>query len=121
MGRPDGSRIGADNKSYKMDVVEQAEDLYCVRGRSFESISREMGITHTTLKRWSARYGWQESKRRFRKAAATLGIRTVLALADLVKNACDTGTFDTNAFGKIVAGVGFRRRKKTSHRAVIGG
>ena len=39
---PDKSRIGADNKSYKMDLVEQAEDLYCARGRSFESISMEM-------------------------------------------------------------------------------
>lgn len=121
MNTPDRSRIGADNKSYKMDLVEQAEDLYCVRGRSFESISREMGIAASTLKRWSALFGWQESKRRFRKAAATIGIRTVLALADLVKEARDTGVFDTKAYGRIIAEAGFQRRRDLRHRAVIGG
>ncbi len=108
-------------RPYKMDVVEEAEELYCVKGRSFDAISRETGIAASSLKRWSALYGWQESKQRLRKTAATLTIRTVLALADLVKGARDTGIFDTKTFGKILADAGFRRRKDQGHGAVIGG
>ena len=66
------SRSGAGNTSYRMDVVEEVEEYYCVKGRSFAAISRETGIAASTLKRWSALFGWQESKRRLRKAAVTL-------------------------------------------------
>lgn len=115
------SRSGAGSTSYRMDVVEEVEEYYCVKGRSFAAISRETGIAASTLKRWSALFGWQESKRRLRNAAVSLRIRTVLALADLVKEARDTGVFNTKAFGKIVAEAGFKRRRDLRHRAIVGG
>ncbi len=99
------------NKAYRMDAVEQAEELYCVRRKSFDSISKEVGIAASTLKRWSAKYGWQERKRLLRKSAATLRVRTIIALAELIKDAIDNKRFDGRAFKRILKEAGFRPQR----------
>lgn len=77
-------------ESYSFEVVERAEQLYCVDGQTFEAVSTLTGVAASTLKRWSEAYGWQEKKEQIRKAMSSIRTNTILLRARLIENCLQT-------------------------------
>lgn len=77
-------------ESYSFEVVERAEQLYCVEGHTFEQVATLTGVAPSTLKRWAADYGWQEAKERIRKALASIRTNTIMLRARLIENCMET-------------------------------
>lgn len=77
-------------ESHSMELVERAEQLYCVEGHTFEQVATLTGVAASTLKRWSERYGWQESKEKIRQALASIRSNTILLRARLIENCMTT-------------------------------
>mgnify|MGYP001385327336 CR=1 FL=1 len=61
-------------EGYSFELVERAEQLYCVDGHTFEAVATLTGVAVSTLKRWSERYDWQDKKESIRQAMAVLQI-----------------------------------------------
>jgi|GEM_PF-433928 len=77
----DGAPRKPASKEYPMEVVDRAEELYCVDGHTFEGVSSLLGIAASTLKRWSDRYSWQEKKERIRQARSAIRADLIVARA----------------------------------------
>jgi len=77
-------------ESYSFELVEKAEQLYCVEGHTFEQVATLTGVAVSTLKRWSDRYGWQESKEKIRKALGSIRTNTIMLRARLIENCLTT-------------------------------
>jgi transposase-like protein len=63
---------GLMGESYSMEMVERAEQLYCVEGLTFDAVAEATGIAGSTLKRWSETYGWQESREKIRSSLSKI-------------------------------------------------
>lgn len=68
-----------DGKEYSMEVVERAEDLYCLDGCTFDQVGTLTGISVPTLKRWSEKYSWPKKREEVRQARSAIRINRVLA------------------------------------------
>ena len=73
-----------------MEVVERAEELYCVEGHTFDAVSTLTGVAVSTLKRWSERYGWQEKKDEIRQAMSSIRLNKIRLRANLIGNCLTT-------------------------------
>ncbi|MCE5242491.1 MAG: hypothetical protein ABFD98_15680 [Syntrophobacteraceae bacterium] len=62
-----------------MEVVERAEDLYCLDGCTFDQVGTLTGVSVPTLKRWSEKYAWQKKREEVRQARSAIRINRVLA------------------------------------------
>lgn len=77
-------------REYSFEVVERAEELYCVDGQTFEAVSTLTGVAASTLKRWSERYGWQDKKEQIRQAMSSIRTNTIRLRARLLENCLTT-------------------------------
>lgn len=77
-------------ESYSFEVVERAEQLYCVDGQTFDAVATLTGVAASTLKRWSESYGWQEKKEQIRQAMSSIRTNTILLRARLIENCMTT-------------------------------
>jgi hypothetical protein len=77
-------------ESYSFEVVERAEQLYCVDGQTFEAVSTLTGVAISTLKRWSETYNWQDKKEQIRQAMSSIRSNTILLRAKLIENCLTT-------------------------------
>lgn len=77
-------------REYSMEVVERAEELYCVDGQTFEAVATLTGVAASTLKRWSERYGWQDKKEQIRQAMSSIRTNTIRLRARLLENCLTT-------------------------------
>jgi transposase len=77
-------------QEYSMEVVERAEELYCVEGHTFDAVATLTGVAASTLKRWSDRYNWQEKKEEIRQALSSIRANTIKLRAKLIENCLNT-------------------------------
>jgi len=77
-------------REYSMEVVERAEELYCVDGHTYEAVATLTGVAASTLKRWSDRYGWQQKKDDIRQAMSSIRTNTIKLRARLLENCLET-------------------------------
>lgn len=84
-------------ESYSFEIVEKAEELYCVDGQSFDAVATLTGVAASTVKRWSERYNWQEKKEKIRQALSSIRTNTILLRARLIEN-CMTTLAANDAF-----------------------
>lgn len=77
-------------QEYSFEVVEKAEQLYCVDGQTFDAVATLTGVAPSTLKRWSDKYGWPEKKEQIRQAMASIRTNTILLRAKLIENCIQT-------------------------------
>ena len=49
---------------HEPETVWKAQELYCVDRLSFARVAELTGVSATTLKAWSEKYGWRKSPRR---------------------------------------------------------
>lgn len=49
-------------KEYSFEVIETAENLYIYKQKTYEEISRIVGVPVVTIQRWSERYEWRSQK-----------------------------------------------------------
>ena len=47
---------------YEPETVWRAQELYCVDRLSFARVAELTGVSATTLKSWSEKYGWKSPK-----------------------------------------------------------
>lgn len=73
-----------------MEVVERAEELYCVEGHTFDAVATLTGVAVSTLKRWSERYSWQEKKDEIRQAMSSIRLNKIRLRANLIGNCLTT-------------------------------
>jgi hypothetical protein len=79
-----------NGKEYSMEIVERAEDLYCVDGHTLEQLVTLTGVSISTLKRWSIQYGWSEKRENIRRARSAIRTNRVLLHAKLIENCLKT-------------------------------
>ena len=77
-------------QEYSMEVVERAEELYCVEGHTFDAVATLTGVAASTLKRWSDRYNWQKKKEEIRQALSSIRANTIKLRAKLIENCLNT-------------------------------
>jgi hypothetical protein len=77
-------------KEYSMEVVERAEDAYCVEGLTFDQVATLTGVSASTLKRWSDRYAWQEKRENIRTARSAIRTNRVMLHAKLIEKCLGT-------------------------------
>ncbi len=77
-------------KEYSFEVVEKAEELYCVDGLTYEQIANQMKIAQSTLKRWGKRYNWAAKREEIRQALSSIRINTIKLRAELIKNCLES-------------------------------
>ena len=77
-------------KEYSFEVIEKAEELYCVDGLTYEQVASEMGIAQSTLKRWGKKYNWAAKREEIRQALSSIRVNTIRLRAELIKNCLDT-------------------------------
>jgi len=91
-----GSRVA--KREYSFEVVDQCEDLYIRKEKTFEQISHDTKVSTAQLLRWAKTYSWKtkkaEYRQRFIKAQEETRalMREEILLQDLVnqKNLLDT-------------------------------
>lgn len=47
---------------YSPDIVWKAQELYVIERLSFVKVAERTGVTPTTLKNWSKKYGWRQKR-----------------------------------------------------------
>lgn len=47
---------------YSPDVVWKAQELYVIERLSFAKVAEHTGVTATTLKNWSKKFGWRQKR-----------------------------------------------------------
>ncbi len=84
-------------QEYSFEIVDRAEELYCVDGLTFDAVASLTGVAVSTLKRWSEKYGWQEKKEEIRQAMSSIRVNTIRLRARLIEN-CLTSLAAKDAF-----------------------
>jgi len=77
-------------QEYSFEVIERAEQLYCVDGQTFEAVATLTGVAASTLKRWAEKYGWPAKKEEIRQAMASIRANTIKLRARLIENCMST-------------------------------
>lgn len=77
-------------QEYSFEMIERAEQLYCVDGQTFEAVATLTGVAASTLKRWSEKYGWPAKKEEIRRAMASIRANTIKLRAKLIENCMST-------------------------------
>ena len=70
---------------HESETVGKAQELYCVDRLSFDAVAKETGVAASTLKRWSATYGWREKREEIAQAEADIRANKVLARSGMIK------------------------------------
>ena len=86
-----------NGKEYSMEIVEHAEDLYCVDGHTFDQVAAITGVSVPTLKRWSAGYTWQEKRDNIRRARSAIRTNRIMLHSKLIEK-CLTSLNPMDAF-----------------------
>lgn len=91
-----------EQKEYSFEIVERAEELYCVDGLTYDQVASEMGIAQSTLKRWGKKYNWAAKREEIRQALSSIRVNKIKLRAELIKNCLETlAPMDAFAVAKI--------------------
>ena len=66
---------------HEPETVWKAQELYCVDRLSFARVAELTGVTATTLKSWSEKYGWRAKREEIAQAESDIRVKTVLNVA----------------------------------------
>lgn len=89
-------------REHQPETVFRAQDLYCVDRLTFDQVAKTLGVSASTLKRWSEIYGWQAKREEIAQAEADIRADTLLARSKMLKALIDTSDPQT---GFAVAGL----------------
>lgn len=62
---------------YEPETVWRAQELYCVDRLSFARVAELTGVTSTTLKSWSEKYGWRLKREEIAQAESDIRVNTI--------------------------------------------
>lgn len=62
---------------YSPDMVWRAQEMYCADCLSFAKIATETGVTATTLKAWSKKFGWRAKREELARIESEIRMDTV--------------------------------------------
>jgi len=77
--------MARQGREYPPETVWQAQELYCVARLTFAQVATETGVSASTLKRWSEKYGWRDKRAELAQAEADLKADTILARSVMLK------------------------------------
>lgn len=66
---------------YEPETVWRAQELYCVDRLSFARVAELTGVTATTLKAWSEKYGWRLKREEIAQAESEIRVNTIKSRA----------------------------------------
>lgn len=73
-------------REYPADIVIQAEELYCVDRLTFAAVADKLDIAASTLKRWAARYDWQQKRDDIQRARSEIRTNLIELRAKQIKH-----------------------------------
>ena len=62
---------------YEPETVWRAQELYCVDRLSFARVAELTGVSATTLKAWSDKYGWRAKREEIAQAESDIRVNTI--------------------------------------------
>lgn len=62
---------------YEPETVWKAQELYCVDRLSFARVAELTGVSATTLKAWSEKYGWRVKREEIAQAESDIRVNTI--------------------------------------------
>lgn len=62
---------------YEPETVWRAQELYCVDRLSFARVAELTGVSATTLKSWSEKYGWRAKREEIAQAESDIRVNTI--------------------------------------------
>lgn len=62
---------------YEPETVWKAQELYCVDRLSFARVAELTGVSATTLKAWSEKYGWRAKREEIAQAESDIRVNTI--------------------------------------------
>ena len=66
---------------YEPETVWKAQELYCVDRLSFARVADLTGVSATTLKAWSEKYGWRAKREEIAQAESEIRVNTIKSRA----------------------------------------
>lgn len=66
---------------YEPETVWKAQELYCVDRLSFARVAELTGVSATTLKAWSEKYGWRAKREEIAQAESDIRVNTIKSRA----------------------------------------
>ena len=64
---------------HEPETVWKAQELYCVDRLSFARVAELTGVTATTLKSWSEKFGWRAKREEIAQAESDIRVKTIKA------------------------------------------
>lgn len=62
---------------YEPETVWKSQELYCVDRLSFARVAELTGVSATTLKAWSEKYGWRAKREEIAQAESDIRVNTI--------------------------------------------
>lgn len=79
-----------ERKEYDYGVRTLAEQLYVFHGRTYEEISRELGVSENQLKRWGRFAEWRPKREQYLKSKA-LDLRRMMDVKETMFKKLESG------------------------------
>ena len=64
-------------REYPTDTLWRAQELYCVDRLSFAQVAEATGVSATTLKNWSEKYGWRTKREEIARAESEIRVNII--------------------------------------------
>ena len=64
-------------REYPTDTLWRAQELYCVDRLSFAQVAEATGVSATTLKNWSEKYGWRAKREEIARAESEIRVNII--------------------------------------------
>jgi len=77
--------VGENGKEYSQEIVERAQDLYCVDGHTLDQVATITRVSVPTLKRWSVQYNWSTKRDDIRRARSAIRTNRILLHSKLIE------------------------------------
>lgn len=76
---------------YEPETVWKAQELYCVDRLSFARVADLTGVSATTLKAWSEKYGWRGKREEIAQAESDIRVNTIKSRAAALEMLLEAG------------------------------
>lgn len=103
-------------REHAPETVWRAQELYCSERLPFDRVARETGVSASTLKRWSERFGWRAKREELARAEAEIRADRVLARSHLLKQLIDKKDPQTAYAVSALENLAFRMEEATRKR-----
>ena len=76
---------------HEPETVWKAQELYCVDRLSFARVAELTGVSATTLKAWSEKYGWRAKREEIAQAESDIRVNTIKSRAAALEMLLEAG------------------------------